>query len=306
MKLGFLTVSLGSLPLGEVVPWASEQGFQTLELGAWPVDNSRDFSSTTLDVTTLDASKAREFKDLFAKHGIEISSLAYYDNNLEADPAKRAANHEHLRKVIDAASLLGVELVGTFVGRNITKSMPENLEEFSKVFPSLIDYAESKNVRLMIENCPMPGWQEWGLPGNLFYSPELFREIFRVTPDSFGLNLDPSHLHWLGIDYLSVVEEFSDRIFHAHAKDTEILNDGLHDYGVFGSVKSTGHGQGWWRYRLPGLGEIDWQAFISKLQENGFDGVLSIEHEDPVWEGSEEKVKKGLTLGYRHLSPFIV
>ena len=82
---------------------------------------------------------------------------------------------------------------------------------------------------------------------------------------------------------------------------------GEYSYGIYGQqINPTAWKPGWWRYRMPGLGEIDWNRYISTLQENGYDFVLSIEHEDPIWEGSEEKVKTGLKLGYKHLSQFVV
>jgi sugar phosphate isomerase/epimerase len=303
MKLGFLTVSLGNLGLDEIAKWASETGFQTLEIGAWPVDNRRDYSSSTLDVKTLDEKRANEFKALFKKYGLEISSLAYYDNNLDADQNIRSSHIDHLKKVIDAANLLGVKYVGTFIGRDIEKDIIGNMKEIEKVFPPVLEYAKRKNVQIMIENCPMVGWQKAGIPGELFYSPELWREIFEILPD-LKINLDPSHLYWLDIDYVDVVNEFADKIVHTHAKDTQILQDRLYEYGIFGPLFK--NDKNWWRYRIPGLGEIDWKSFISALQENGYNGVVSIEHEDPIWEGSVEKVKKGLILGYRHLSQFII
>ena len=294
MKLGFLTVALGQLPCEEFLDWAANTGCQALELAAWPLVNERDFSSTTVNAN-ISAQEAKELRAKFDDRGVEISSLAYYDNMLAADPEVRAANHAHLKKVIDTASNMGVELVGTFVGRDITKSVDENLDEFAKVFPELISYAESKNVKLMIENCPMDGWQEPGIPGNLFYSPSQWREFFRITPKSFGLNYDPSHLYWMGIDHIAPLFEFADRIFHTHAKDTEILSDGLNENGIFGPLSPRFSEARWWQYRLPGLGEIDWQEFVKALYDIGFDGVLSIEHEDPFWGGTVEKSKKGLS-----------
>ncbi|MDI6785029.1 MAG: sugar phosphate isomerase/epimerase, partial [bacterium] len=122
---------------------------------------------------------------------------------------------------------------------------------------------------------------------------------FELRPEeNYGLNLDPSHLYWLGVDYLEATKEFASRIFHTHAKDTEIISKKL----CTGSI----YGRGWWRYRMPGLGQIDWGQWISILSESGYDGVVSIEHEDPVWEGSEAKVKKGLFIARRHLSNLLV
>lgn len=301
MKIGFLTVALGNTSIEEIVKWASKEGFEALEVATWPLVNERDFSSTTIDVDQLDKSKIDRIKALFEKNSMIISSLAYYDNNLDANLEKRKKINEHLRKVIDAASLLGVELVGTFIGRDITKSVEQNFEEFEKVFKPPIAYAENKNVKLMIENCPMVGWQEHEKVGNIFYSPQLWREIFRITPASFGLNYDPSHLFWLGIDYIKVIEEFSERIFHVHAKDVEINRQTLYEQGIFGYYGTNLHGKSWWIYRLPGLGEINWEALSKTLRKAGYDFVISIEHEDPVWAGETERSKIGLRMGYEFL-----
>jgi sugar phosphate isomerase/epimerase len=216
--------------------------------------------------------------------------------------------YNHLKKVIDTAALLQVDLVGTFVGARPDKSPTENMKEIGEVFRGIVKYAEDKGVRLMIENCPMENWQRFGLPGNFAYSPELWEALFNEVPSAnFGLNFDPSHLYWLGIDYLQCIKDFGKKIFHAHAKDTEILPSGKNRFGVFGrQLDPIPWKSGWWRYRMPGAGEIDWQKLVSTLQEAGYDFVLSIEHEDPVWEGSEEKVKTGLSLGQKHLSQFVV
>ena len=169
-------------------------------------------------------------------------------------------------------------------------------------------YAEDRNVKLMIENCPMGNWVKFGLPGNYAYSPELWEALFNEVPsESFGLNYDPSHLYWLGIDYIQAIKDFALKIFHAHAKDTEMLSEGVYQYGIFGrQIDPVPWKSGWWRYRMPGSGEIDWGLVIRTLQEYGYDDVLSIEHEDPVWEGSVEKVQTGLKLGLKHLSQFVL
>ncbi len=304
MKIGFLTGCL-NLSLEEIVVFASSAGFQALELSAWPVVNTRDYSGSTIDVATMDSKKAEEINQLFRKHGLTISSLAYYDNNLHHDLEVREGYLQHLRQVIDAASLLGVELVGTFVGRDQTKTIAANMDEFEKVFMPLLSYAESKNVKIMIENCPMPGWNADGWGGTISYSPEQWREMFKRVPNkNFGLNFDPSHLYWLGIDYIKAVSDFKDRIFHVHAKDTIIFKDKFYEYGIFGKQlnRKSEWDVGWWAYRMPGRGEINWAKFINALKEIGYDGVISIEHEDLEYEGTVEKVKEGLKLGYKFLS----
>ncbi len=308
MKIGFLTACLPNLVLDKLVQWASQKGFKTLELAAWPVDSSRDYQARQIDAANFTIEEAEKIKILFKDNNMEISAMAYYDNNIHPNLEQRNSYLTHLKKVIDTASMLDVKLVGTFVGSNPELSPNENMKEIKKVFTDVLKYAVDKNVSIMIENCPMENWVKFGLPGNYAYSPELWDALFNELPqENFGLNFDPSHLYWLGINYLQAAADFSDKIFHAHAKDTEIIAEGEYQYGIFGrQIDPVPWKSGWWRYRMPGSGEINWQKFISTLQENGYDKVLSIEHEDPVWEGSEDKVKTGLELGLKHLSQFVI
>lgn len=306
MYVGFLTVCLGSIPLKEKVKWASENGFKSLEIACWPHINDRDYSSCDVDVEKLTQAEADTIKSYFKEYNLTISSLAYYDNNLNSDLAKRKAANNHVKKCIDAAVMLGVPSVGTFVGRNIDKSISENFEEFEQVFSELVAYAESRNVLLMIENCPMEGWQLPGLPGTISFTPELWEEMFRRIPSRyFGLNFDPSHLLLQMIDYLPLIKKFKDRIFHFHGKDTEIFKEKFSYYGVFNKQIGGGHNLGYWRYRMPSLGQVDWKSIIAELKDIGYDGVISIEHEDPLYEGSEAKIKEGLIIANNYLKDLV-
>jgi sugar phosphate isomerase/epimerase len=120
-----------------------------------------------------------------------------------------------------------------------------------------------------------------------------------IPEDNFGLNLDPSHLIWQMIDYERVVREFADKIFHVHAKDLHVDREGLYQNGVLSL------GMGWQVPRLPGLGDVNWGAFISALTGVGYDFVISIEHEDRAFEGDEELVKRGFYLARDVLKPYI-
>lgn len=306
MYNGFLTGCLGNIPLKEKARWASEQGFKALEISCWPRENDRDYSSSDIDVANLDQAGADEIKAYFKEFGLTISSLAYYDNNLDKNPERRAFINNHVKKCIDAAVLLGVDMVGTFVGRNIDKAIRDNFDDFEAVFTDLVGYAESKGIKIIIENCPMIGWQVEGQPGTISYSPELWREMFKRVPSkSFGLNYDPSHMLALMIDYIEPIEEFKDRIFHVHAKDAEIYPENLKKFGIFNKQLHQYPGDGYWKFRMPSLGQVDFVAMIAKLKEIGYDGVISIEHEDPLYEGSEAKVKEGLKIGLDFLDKII-
>jgi sugar phosphate isomerase/epimerase len=307
MKIGFLTACLPQLGLEDLIKWASDSGFQSLELAAWPVESERDYQARQIDAAKMTKSEADRIKDLFKQYQLSISAMAYYDNNLHPDLKKRQFYIDHLKKVIDAAELLDVSLVGTFVGSRPDKSPGKNIKEIGKVFRDILQYAGDKGVKIMIENCPMYNWIQFGLPGNYAYSPELWDALFNEIPaDNFGLNFDPSHLYFLGIDHIQAIKDYSSKIFHAHAKDTEMLPEGKYRYGIPGKqLRPEPWNSGWWQYRMPGLGEIDWEEFISTLKEYGYNQVLSIEHEDPVWEGSEEKIKTGLKMGLENLTKYV-
>ena len=195
--------------------------------------------------------------------------------------------------------------MGTFVGRHPGQTVAENLRAAEEVFAPLVDRAGEKGVLLIIENCVMEGWHPDGYPGNLAYSPELWEWMFSL---GLYLNFDPSHLVWMGIDPVQAVRPYVDRIPHAQAKDVQLFPAKRDRYGWPGKavVREDPWDVGWWRYRVPGLGQVDWPRLIDALYEGGFAGVLSVEHEDPVWGGTEERIKTGLRVAHRTLRPLIV
>src|SRR5919202_4430007 len=162
VKLGLMTAAFGDRDLDGVAAWAAANGFGMLEVACWPAsggEKRRYAGVTHIDVDSFDADAVRE---TIARHGLEISSLAYYPNNLHPDDAHREEVNGHLRKVIDAAQRLGVPTVGTFVGNDKDRPLPENLERFRAVWPSLVSYAGERGVRIAIENCPMIfSYDEW-------------------------------------------------------------------------------------------------------------------------------------------------
>ena len=302
MKLGLLTAAFPDQSLEQVARWAHDNGFEALEIACWPAGGGerRRYSGVChIDVERFDPKSVR---DVMRRHDLEISALAYYPNHLDPDQATREAVNGHLRRVIEAAQLLEVGVVGTFVGRDQHRSEEDSLGEFKRVWPPMVRYARERNVKIAIENCPMIfSKDEWPGGRNLAYSPALWRRLFEIVPDdNFGLNLDPSHLVWQFIDYTRAVRDFAPRIFHVHAKDMEVDRDGLYEHGVMSL------GMGWQVPRLPGLGEVRWDRFISALYANGYDWVVSVEHEDRRFEGNLELVQRGFIVARNTLRPLIV
>ncbi|WP_333926870.1 sugar phosphate isomerase/epimerase family protein [Sphingomonas sp. LR61] len=159
------------LALDRIADFAAEQGYERLEVGVWPGTGGRDFEAAHLPVATFTDEDAAATRDLLDRTGLEISALAYYENNLHQDLDRREEVRTHLKHAIDAAQVLGVPYVGTFIGRDNSKSVRENMTEGNQVLPELVDYAGERGVRLIIENCVMEGWHPDGYPGNLAYSP---------------------------------------------------------------------------------------------------------------------------------------
>lgn len=283
MKIGYLT------PYSpDEVAFAAEAGFGSLELNSG--------SGETMNAEKILSGGAEEMRSTTKKYGIEISALACYVNHLNPDLEKRKQRNDYLRKLIDAAKALGVGVVCTFAGRMPELSVEQNIPIFKEVFSPLAEYAQKQGVKIAIENCPMMHGHPFR-GDNIAYSPYVWEMMFdAVDSDYLGLEFDPSHLYWQQIDEVAATRKFGDKIYHVHAKDTEIMSDVLAYRGVMEP--------GWWRFRVPGWGEVDWQGFISALIDAGYDGSLAIEHEDPVFHG--DRFREGLKRGLKFLSQFLV
>ncbi len=292
MQLGFVSAILPDLGLEEVMHFAAAEGFQCVEVMCWPRGKAdRRYAGVThIDVTDLGPARAEEVRQLVRSTGVAISGLGYYPNLLSADRAEVQVYLEHLKRVIEAAALLGVGVVNTFVGRDPRKSVAENWPRFLEVWPPLVHFAEEHRVRIGIENCPMYFTaDEWPGGKNLAYAPALWRRMFQDIPGAnFGLNYDPSHLVWQQMDYLRPIAEFAPRLFHIHLKDTLVDRERLNDVGILATPLE------YQTPKIPGRGQIDWPKFLAALKTAGYDGPVCIEVEDRDFEGSLDARKQGL------------
>jgi len=239
MNLGFVSAIVPELSFEEVISFAAANGFACVELMCWPKGKAdRKYAGVThIDPGELDTGAAARIKACLQEKRVAISALGYYPNPLDAALEKAEFYVAHLKRVIDAAALLGVGTVNTFIGRDPMTDLEANFKRFASVWPPIIAYAEGKGVRIAIENCPMCFTKdEWPAGKNLAFSPAVWRRMFATIPSkSFGLNYDPSHLLWQQIDYVRPIYEFKERIFHVHLKDGrgsraeyrgEVLGDG--------------------------------------------------------------------------------
>src|SRR5262249_45459376 len=185
MKLGFVSAILPEYSLEALVSFASEEGFSSVELMCWPPGKSdRRYAGVThLDVAALSTGSVVAVQELVGSHQIAISGLGYYPNPLSADPAEAEIATMHLRKVIDAAAMLEVGLVNTFIGRDHSLSIEANWPRFLATWKPLIEYAEARGVKVAIENCPMLfDGDQWPGGKNLATTPAIWRRTVGANP----------------------------------------------------------------------------------------------------------------------------
>ena len=306
MKLGFVSAILDNSTYEEMMETASELGFECVEVACWPQGKAeRRYAG----VSHIDAERVLE-DDTYAAHildyakekGVEISSLAYYPNTMDADLEKRSQAVEHLKNLIKASKKLGVGMVTTFIGRDQKKTVEENLELVKEIWPPIIELAEKEDVKVAIENCPMLfGPDQWPGGQNLMTTPAIWKKVFEILDsDHLGINYDPSHFVWQMIDYIKPIYEFKDKIFHVHYKDIKVYEDKLNQVGIMAYPLD------FMSPKLPGLGDVDWGKYVSALTDIGYDGYTCIEVEDKAFEGSKEKVLDSLKLSKKYMEQFVI
>lgn len=303
MKLGLLSAILPDSSFEEVIDIAKENNYQAVELACWPKGKSlRRYAGVThIDVDDLSKEKIDYILNYVKDRGIEIAALGYYPNPLDPDEEKRLIYFEHIKKVILAASVLKVNRVSTFIGKNQFINEDENFELFKKYWPEIIAYAENLKVYVGIENCPMYFTKdEWPGGQNLASSPFMWKKMFDEIPSEyFGLSYDPSHLYLQRMDYIKPLREFKNKIFHIHFKDIKLFPDKIDEYGIFTYPLR------YMQPKIPGEGGIDWQEFIKVLKETSYQGYACIEIEDKDYEDSFESIKKAIKNSYENVVKFI-
>ncbi len=303
LDLGFVSAILAEKNFDEVVEFASDNHFKCVEMMCWPVGKAeRRYAGVThINVEELEDKKIAEIEETLKRNKIYISGLGYYPNPLDSNPSQADFSIAHIKKVILAAAKLGIPVVNTFVGRDPKKSVEENLEKFSKVWPNIIKFAEEQNIKIGIENCPMLFTRdEWPGGKNLATTPAIWRQLFEIIPSpNFGLNYDPSHLVWQQMDEIQPIYDFKEKLFHIHLKDVKVNRDKLNVVGIM-AYPLEYHSP-----KIPGLGDVDWRGFFSALTSVKYRGPVCIEVEDKAFEGSEEDVKSAILTSRNYLKQFL-
>lgn len=304
MKLGFVSAILPDLSLEEVLQFAADVGYTCVEVMCWPPSKAerRYAGITHIDVTEFTDDDAHQINRLCERIGVEISGLGYYPNPLAPDAEEAQLAVEHIKKVIDASARLGIGRMNSFVGRDWTKSVEENWPRFLSTWRPIVEFAEEREVKIGIENCPMLFTDdEWPGGKNLATTPAIWRRMFEDIPSGFfGLNYDPSHMVWQQMDYIGPLFEFADRIHHAHAKDVRLDRHRLNDVGILATPLQ------YHTPKIPGLGEVDWGRYFSVLGDIGYEGPVCVEVEDRVFEDSLASRKTSLRQSAGFLRNFVM
>lgn len=309
MKLGVFTPLLSQMPLEDVLAKLKRLGIDTVELATGNYPGNAHCKLSMLD----NAAELKQFKQKLEDHGVSISALSCHGNSLHPDPAQAKVAQEVSRRTILLAEALGVSVVVDFSGcpgdsegakrpNWVTCPWPpEYLEvlewQWSEVVaPYWVEraaLAAQHGVRIAIEMHP----------GFVVYSPETLLRLRDVAGPLIGCNYDPSHMFWQGIDPIGAIRILGDSIFHVHAKDTQLYPANLVRTGVLDTKPYTDERNRGWIFRTCGYGHGAewWKEFVSTLRMFGYDGVLSIEHEDSLLSPEE-----GLTKAVQFLNEVVI
>ncbi len=301
LKLGFVSAILADFGFEHVINYASDHGFQCVEMMCWPADSgdSRRYAGVShINVDKLDATYIYHYlKD----KNVSISGLGYYPNPLDADAQKSEFYIEHIKKVIRACNTLGVPVMNTFIGRNQHLNMQENLILFKKLWKPIIETAKQEGIKIGIENCPMFFTNdEWPGGKNLATSPAVWDKMFEIFPDPlFGLNYDPSHMVFQMMDEIKPIYQFKNRLHHIHIKDVKVYKDKLDQVGILANPLE------YHSPKLPGYGDVNWRAFFAALTDVRYRGPVVIEVEDKAFEGNIDDVTAAILTSRNYVKQFL-
>lgn len=282
------TTHTGSYPIGfrrgwadwqrdlpQLLAFARQHGFAFVDFGPIGPDELRQVQSAGVRVGSVDL---KDWKDL-----------------LSPDRGQRRAAVQANIEHVHSAATMGVGLfLSVLVPEDPARARSENFSFAVDAYGELLEATAATGAKIVLE-----GWP--GQPphyGSLACTPADLRAIFNaLDSNALGVNFDPSHLLRMGIDIVRFIHEFAGRIHHAHAKDTELLADGLYAHGntqVATFDQPRAFGGYCWRYAVPGEGHVPWRRVLETLQSVGYRGLLSIEMEDERFNGTPDGERRGL------------
>ena len=306
MKLGVFTPLFGDLKFEEMLEKVARFGLDSIELGTGNFPGSDHLD---LDALLGDDRLVAGYLKRVESAGLSISALSCHGNPVHPDTDLAARHHETFQKTVLLAERMGVPVVNTFSG------CPGDSP--AAKYPNWVTCAWPPDFLTVLEwqwnEVLIPYWIEQnefldkrginvGLemhPGFNVYNPETALRLRASAGPRVGVNLDPSHLFWQGIDIPTAIKRLGREgaIFHFHAKDTSIDRANTAENGVL-DVKSYARlGERSWLFRSVGWGHdlVAWREIVSALRTVGYDYVMSIEHEDAL-ASSDEGLAKSIAF----------
>ncbi len=301
MKLGVLTVPLDSLPLKEALAIIRDMGAEACEIGCGGFPGKGHCNPDRL---LADPAALAAFQQTVADSGLVISALSCHGNPIHPNKEKAAAYDHDLRQAVLLAEKIGVHQINTFSG------CPGDCEgsrypnwvvcPWPDDFLEILDY-QWNQVLIPYWKAFVPFAEAHGVnkiafephPGFCVYNPETVLKLRAAVGPQLGANLDPSHLLWQGIDPVAAIRALGEAIFHFHAKDTRIDPYNTAVNGVLDTKPYADEAGRSWIFRTVGYGSdtAKWKDILSALRLVGYDGAISIEHEDSLMSGREGLAK---------------
>ncbi|GMA64575.1 sugar phosphate isomerase/epimerase [Alicyclobacillus fastidiosus] len=294
MKLGVFTVLFQNLAFEDMLDTVKAHGLDAVELGTGNFPGSAHCDP---DLLLHDNAKLQAFQRALESRGLVISALSCHGNPLHPNRSEAEESHSTWRKTVELAERLGIDTVNVFSG------CPGDSE--ASLYPNWVtcawppDYQEILNWQW--NEKLIPYWNaessfanKHGVtkiafemhPGFMLYNPETLLRLREVVGVQIGANFDPSHLVWQGVDPVSAIQLLAkhDAIFHVHAKDVYLDENSVRVNGVLDTKPYQDILHRSWTFRSVGYGlsESKWREIVSTLRAVGYDGVISIEHEDAL------------------------
>ncbi len=293
MKLGLVTPGHTFEDVVRNMTMAGKIGYDCVEL-------------QDVDFLNIDDDGIKRLLDVAGENNLTIASLSAAYSHLDADPVKKEEANKATIRAMELAHKFGTDIVMTNAYSDLTDTIEGNIKKYKETFGEYARAAEANGVKLVIENCPHMVREPIRF-GNLAFSPEMWEVLFNEVPsDAIGLEYDPSHLIWQGIDIPLTIKMYKKKIFAFHAKDTQIIKENLALVGIMGKNTNYKFGGRWWKHRLPGLGDIDWREVFRALYDIRYDGPVFLEQEDDSFSYGSARFEEGCKFAYNFLKPYML
>jgi sugar phosphate isomerase/epimerase len=275
------------------IEFAAAEGFKSLELTAAP--------KSRLDAAVVTDEEIGKIKGVISRVGLEVSALGHAVNHTAPDKAERERINAYTCKIIELAGKMGVPYLATMSGNMPGRPFQEQVDEIVRVYNErYFPLCQKHSVRIL--------WEPWPEGPNVATGPIGYEALFKAFGDSphVGIQYDASHLVRQFMDPIHCMRDYIGKIYNMHLKDTEIFWPVLKRGGINPPNRTR-----WWRYRIPGYGQVDWPQVFTVLMDAGYQGSMNIEHEDETYgrtlpDGNfSEDFKTGFRMGLRYLRQYV-